>query len=201
MNIQEKIKKKIEIAEKRILELTKSDDLVKLDDKNKYLMSKFYQIKSENRLKTAKLIFNASKESKDDYRDYAEVVAASYYSMYYIVHAFLALKYKTKLKSLVRGVHAITEHIILYYLVKTKKLAQHIYEEYVSALKTTAQINKLSPEDFQEQAFSYAQKYDKARSNRETFTYNASPSVEEFHAKQAIDTAEEFISTVKGVME
>ena len=201
MTIQEKINKKIEIAEKRILELTKSNNLVRLDDKDRYLLSKFYQIKSENRLKTAKLIFNASKENKDDYRDYAEVVAASYYAMYYIIHSFLALKYKTKLKELVRGVHAITEHVILYYLVKTKKLAQHLYEEYLSALKTTAQINKLSPEDFQEQAFGYAEKYDKVRSDRETFTYNVTPSIEEFHAKQAIDTAEEFISTVKGVME
>ena len=195
-----KIIKKIEIAEKRMLELTKSNDLVKLEDKYKYLISRFYQTKSENRLKTAKLIFNTSKDNKDDYRDYAEVVAAAYYSMYYVVHAFLALKYKTKLKEEVRGVHAITEHIILYYLVKTKKLAQYLYEEYSSALKTTAQINKLSPEDFQEEAFSYAEKYDKARSDRETFTYNVTPSVEEFHAKQAIETAEEFISTVKGVM-
>ena len=71
MTIQEKINKKIEIAEKRILELTKSNNLVRLDDKDRYLLSKFYQIKSENRLKTAKLIFNASKENKDDYRDYA----------------------------------------------------------------------------------------------------------------------------------
>src|SRR3989338_8833529 len=138
MKIQDLIKKKIAVAEKRILELTESNDLKKLSETEKHQIAGFYQEKSRNRLETAKLIYNASKEAdkkklelNEGYKDYAEVVAAAYYSMYYIIHAFLALKYKTKLREGLRGVHIITEYIILYYLVKTKRLAKYLYEEYL----------------------------------------------------------------------
>jgi len=100
MKIKDLIKKKIEISEKYILELTKSDNLKKLSETEKYQINKFYEEKSRNRLETAKLIYNASKDNKknlklnEDYKDYAEVVSAAYYSMYYIIHAFLPLNYR-----------------------------------------------------------------------------------------------------------
>jgi len=205
MKVQDVIKKKIEIAEKRILELVKAGNLKKLSETEKHQISVFYEEKSKNRLETAKIIYNASKGSdkegiSEGYKDYAEVVAAAYYSMYYIVHAFLALKYKTKLREGLRGVHAITEYIILYYLVKTKKLAKHLYEEYLKTYETTAQIQKFNEEDFQEQAYKYAKQYDKSRTAREIFTYNVTPSVEEYNTKQAISAAEEFINTIRQVM-
>jgi len=193
------MKKQIKIAEKRIQELTKENNLKKLSEKEKHQISNFYKDKSKNRLQTAKIIYKTSKEDTT-YKDYAEVVAAAYYSMYYIVHAFLALKYKTQLREDLRGVHAITKNIILYYLVKTKKLAKHLYEEYIKTFETTAQIQKLGVDDFQEKAYEYAKKYDKSRAAREVFTYNVTIKVEEYHAKQAIDTAEEFINTIKQVM-
>lgn len=205
MKIEDVIRKKIEIAEKRILELTNSGDLRKLSEKESYQISGFYRDKSKNRLQTAKVIYNASenpnkKGISGEYTDYGEVVAAAYYSMYYIVHAFLAVKYKTKLREGLRGVHAITERIILYYLVKTKKLAKHLYEEFLETYETTAQIQKLSLDDFQEKAYEYAKQYDKSRAAREIFTYNVAPNVEKYHAKQAINTAEDFINTIKQVM-
>ena len=205
MKIQNLINKKISIAEKRIMDITKSNDLKKLSEIERYQISKFYEEKSKNRLETAKIIYNVSKKSnKNDvsvgYKDYAEVVAAAYYSMYYIVHAFLALSYKTKLREGLRGVHVITEYIILYYLVKTKKLAKHLYEEYLKTFETTAQIQKISIEDFQERAYEYAKQYDKTRTAREMFTYNVTSNVEEYHAEQAINTAEEFINTIRQLM-
>ena len=205
MKIQDLINKKISIAEKRIMDITKSNDLKKLSEIERYQISKFYEEKSKNRLETAKIIYNASKKFNkksisEEYKDYAEVVAATYYSMYYIVHAFLALNYKTKLREGLRGVHIITEYIILYYLVKTKKLAKHLYEEYIKTFETTAQIQKISIEDFQEKAYEYAKQYDKTRTAREIFTYNVTPNVEEYHAEQAINTAEEFINTIRQLM-
>ncbi|MBU1204794.1 MAG: hypothetical protein KKE93_02710 [Nanoarchaeota archaeon] len=205
MKVNDVIKNKIKIAEKRVLELVKAGNLKKLSETEKHQISRFYEEKSKNRLETAKIIYNASKGSykegiSEGYKDYAEVVAAAYYSMYYIVHAFLALKYKTKLREGLRGVHAITEHIILYYLVKTKKLAKHLYEEYLKTYETTAQIQKFNVEDFQEQAYKYAKQYDESRTAREIFTYNVTPSVEEYNTKQAISAAEEFINTIRQVM-
>lgn len=199
MKVKDIIKNKVEIAEKRILELTKLGDLKKLSETEKHQISKFYEEKSKNRLETAKIIYNASKNNQE-YKDYAEVVAAAYYSMYYIVHAFLALKYKTKLREGLRGVHIITEYIILYYLVKTQKLAKHLYEEYLKTFETTAQVQKISIEDFQGKAYEYAKQYDKTRTAREIFTYNITFNVEEYNAKKAIDTAEEFINTIRQVM-
>jgi|SRR3989338_945894 len=203
MKVQDIIKKKIEIAERRILELIKAGDLKNLPDAEKYQISRFYEEKSRNRLETAKIIYNASKNSGENsggYKDYAEVVSAAYYSMYYIVHAFLALKYKTKLRGGLRGVHAITEYVILYYLVKTKKLAEHLYDKYLKTFETAAKIQKLGLDDFQEKAYRYAEQYDKSRSAREIFTYNVTPNVEGYHARQAINTAEDFISAIRQVM-
>ncbi len=201
------VRKKIEIAEKRILELNKSNDLKKLSEKEKHQISNFYEEKSRNRLETAILIYNISSGVRnreihisEDYKDYAEVVSAAYYSMYYIVHAFLAFVYRTKLREGVRGVHVKTEHIILYYLVKTNKLAKHLFEEYLKTFETAARVQKLEIEDFQEKAYGYAKKYDKSRSARELFTYNITTKVEKYNAKQAIDTAEEFINTIKQLM-
>lgn len=203
MKEQDLIKKRIEIAEKRIIELIESNDLKKLSELEKRQISDFYQEKSRNRLETAKIIYNASKEGNKflkGYKDYAEVVAAAYYSMYYIIHSFLALMYNRKLKEDLRGVHIITEYIILYYLVKTNKLAKHLYEEYLKTFETVAYIQKLSLDDFQEKAYEYAQQYGKSRAAREAFTYNVTSKVEEYHAKQAIDVAEEFINTIKQLM-
>lgn len=201
------IKKRIAIAEKRISELNKSNSLKKLSETEKYKISRFYEEKSRNRLETAKLVYDSSRRPdknsiglREDYKDYAEAVSAAYYSMYYIVHAFLALVYKTKIREGTRGVHIITEYIILYYLVKTEKLARHLYEEYLKALETASQIQKMDIKDFQGKAYGYARQYDKSRTARETFTYNTTFKVEEHNARQAIDAAEEFINTIKQLM-
>ena len=199
MKINDLIKKRVAIAEKFILELNKSGDLKNLSEMEKYKISGFYEEKSKNRLETAKIIYNASKNN-EGYKDYSEVVSAAYYSMYYIVHAFLALNYKTKLREGLRGVHAITEYIILYYLVKTKRLAKHLFEEYLKTFETAAQIQKINIEDFQEEAYGYVKKYNKSRSAREIFTYNIAANIEEYHAKQAINAAEEFINRIKQLM-
>lgn len=199
MKTNDLIKKRVAIAEKCILGLNKSGDLKNLSEMEKYKISGFYEEKSKNRLETAKIIYNASKNN-EGYKDYAEVVSAAYYSMYYIVHAFLALNYKTKLREGLRGVHAITEYIILYYLVKTKRLAKHLFEEYSKTFETAAQIQKINIEDFQEEAYGYVRKYNKSRNAREIFTYNVAANIEEYNAKQAINTAEEFINKVKQLM-
>ncbi|MFO8016185.1 MAG: hypothetical protein R6U32_03710 [Candidatus Woesearchaeota archaeon] len=207
MKIEDLIKKRVAIAEKRILELTKSDNLKNLSDKERFQISGFYEEKSRNRLETAKLVLSASKsndkkrlELNEDYRDYAEAVSAAYYSMYYIVHAFLALNYRKKLKEDIRGVHIITEYIILYYLVKTKKLARHLYEEYLAALETASRIQNIDIESFQREAYEYVRKYDQNRTARETFTYKVTPDIEEHNAKKAVKTSEEFINTIRQLM-
>ncbi len=205
MKTNDKIKKRMDIAEKRILELIKSDDLKKLSEEESHYISKFYEEKSRNRLETARIIYDASRGASytgvsKGYKDYAEAVAAAYYSMYYIVHSFLALKYKQKLREDVRGVHAITEYVILYYLVKTGKLARQLYKKYLQLFETAVQVQKISPEDFQEKAYNYAKKYDKTRTARETFTYNITSNIEAYHAQEAINTAEEFNNTIRQIM-
>lgn len=204
MDINELIKKKIAIAEKIILQMINAGDMKTLSEQEKYSISEFYEEKSKNRLKSAKIIYDSSNKNKksqnSDYTDYPEVVSAAYYSMYYIVHSFVALKYKLKLREQLRGVHAITEHLILYYLVKTGILAKHLYQEYLQTFQTTAEIQKIPLSNFQIKAYEYAKKYDQSREAREIFTYNITPSVEARNAEEALRIAEEFTSTIRQLM-
>lgn len=208
MKIKDVMNKKIAIAEKRVLELTKSGDLKRLSGNLRHKIAKFYEEKSMNRLDTARLIYSISKNTdmkkankiSSVYADYSEAVASAYYAMYYIVHSYLAAEYKTKLSESVRGVHAITQYIILYYLIKTEKLAKHLYGEYIKTFETTVQVQKMVVEEFQRKAYKYAEKYDKSRSARESFTYKVSLNAEAYNAEQAIRTAEEFINAIKQLM-
>ena len=54
MKVQDIIKKKIEIAERRILELIKAGDLKNLPDAEKYQISRFYEEKSRSQPLSAK---------------------------------------------------------------------------------------------------------------------------------------------------
>lgn len=192
------IEKKIKIAEKRIKELVQAGNFKKLTEQEKQKIGEFYEEKSLNRLETARIIFDESNKRANEYSDYAEVVAAAYYAMYYIVHSFLAYTYRKKLRENTRGVHIITEYIILYYLIKTKKLAKHLYELYLNTLETASQVMNLT--DFQKKAYEFAKQYDKTRTAREIFTYKINTSAEAKHARQAITDSEEFISTIRQIM-
>jgi len=199
---KEEVSKDVRIAEKAVLELTQAGDLKKLPEQLAHQIANFYEARCLDRLQTAKVIYDASKFPKkhglpEKYSDYSEAVAAAYYAMYYIVHAYLAALYKTKLRENLRGVHAITHNLVIYYLVKTNKLAKHLYEEYLKTLETTSAIQNLTLESFQEEAFKYAKQYEKSKEARETFTYMTTVSVEAYNAERAITTAEEFVNTVR----
>ncbi len=196
MKKEELIIKRINIAEKVVRELTSKGDLKKIPEQFARQVAGFYETKSLNRLKTAKIIYESSQKN-NTYTDYSEAVAAAYYAIYYIVHAYLAAVYRTKIREGLKGVHAITHNMVLYYLVKTNKLAKHLYDEYVQTLQTTTETQKITMDKFQEKAYDYAEKYDKSRAAREIFTYRTSASIEEYHAKHAITTAEEFINTIR----
>jgi uncharacterized protein (UPF0332 family) len=199
MNESEEISKKIAEAEKRVKELLENGDLKKIEVQERINISKFYENKSLNRLESARLIFDSSKK-ENNYSDFSEVVSAAYYAMYYIIHSFLAKKYGRKLREGVRGVHAITVHLILYYLIKTKQLEHHLYEEYCNALDTVAEFSGLNSEEFQAAAYNYAKKYRQEQGKRERFTYFVSRNAEEHHAQDSLEFAERFISTIREVM-
>ncbi len=206
MNEENILRTKINIAEKRMRDLNSSGDIKKLQEPEANKIAQFYIEKSMTRLETAKLIkkLSSGKERIEfvskKYSDYGECVSAAYYAMYYIVHAYLAKVYKTRLREDVRGVHAITTQIILYYLVKTERLARHLYEEYQKTLGTVAKIQNFNLEDFQSEAYKIVEKYDRSRDARETFTYKVTKNAEEHYAQQTIETAEEFINTIKILM-
>ncbi len=192
----------VRIAEKAVLELTQSGDLKKLPEQLAHQIANFYEMRCLGRLQTAKLVYDSSKSPNkhglpENYSDYSESVAAAYYSMYYIVHAYLAEIYRTKLREDLRGVHAITHNLVVYYLVKTNRLAKQLYEEYLGALETASAIQNFTLESFHEKAFNYAKQYEKSKEARETFTYKTTVSVESYHAERAIAAAEEFVNIVR----
>jgi len=65
-----------------------------------------------------------------------------------------------------------------------------IAEKRVLELTKSNDLKKLSE----------TEKHQITNSAREVFTYNATSNVEEYHAKQAINTAEEFINTIRQVI-
>ena|SRR3989344_3701956 len=196
MNIEKNIQKKVDVAEKRISELLDNGDIKKLAESNAYEISRFYENKSHIRIETAKIILEASKKDKI-YSDYSETVSAAYYSMFYMVQSYLAIMYKIKLRENLRGVHSTTANLVIYYLVKTNKLAKHLYEEYVKTLETVDSIQNLNIAYFKNEAFEFAETYDQSRDAREIFTYTTTKSAEEYHAERAIKTAEEFNNVLK----
>lgn len=199
---------KITEAKREVEKLLDSQNLKKLPEDIKDKIAKFYEEKSRRRMETAALVFSYSSDAKKrqtgevskEYADYSEVVVASYYAMYYIVHAYIAKKYAVKIGENLRGVHVITHNLVLYYLVNTNKLAAHLYEEYKKTMETTAELQKISIDDFQEKAFWYAEKYAERKAAREKYTYYVTRSAEEHHAKRAQEVAQEFIQTIRELM-
>ena len=116
------------------------------------------------------------------------------------VHSFMAHMYLKKVRNGIRGVHAITNHIVLYYLVKTKKLAKHLYSEYAKALESTILIDRINEIDFLKESYDIAKKYDVERTKRERFTYSATKNAEKTNAKESLGTAKNFIDAIRGMM-
>ncbi len=200
MKTKDYIAQRIAEAEKRIQELLKANDIKKITETEAYRVSEFYLQKSINRIQTAKIILKESLNKENNYTDFGEAVSTSYYSMYYIIHCFIALKYRVKLREGVRGIHAITIHLLLYYLIKTNLLARHFYEEYRKNLDAAAQIQAFNPEEYQEESYKYAQDYEQQRTDREIFTYSISRTAAENHAQHSIQIAEEFITTLRQLL-
>ena len=191
--------RRIEEADKRIKELLEHGDIKKISEEERHRLVIFFRQRSLHRLQTARIIYEAS--GKDNYEDYGEAVGAGYYSMYYIVHGYVAANYHIKLKEGTPGVHAITLHFILYYLVKTNKLARNLYEEYCKALEMTAETHAFNLEEYREAAFEYAAQYDDQKSQREKFTYFTTTTAVKEEAKRAIEVAEQFINKMLELIE
>ncbi len=151
MKPEEEIRQALLNAEKRIKELHDTEAFKKLTEEESIKTASFYEERSTQRIQTAKIIYELSKDELKKkmnmlpimYSDYAETVAGAYYAMYYIVHAYLAKEYHKKIARNIRGIHAITHQLVLFYLVKTGKLAQHLYDEYISTLLTVSELQSI----------------------------------------------------------
>jgi len=180
-------------AEKRIMQLVKEKSIIKI--KNSLKIADFYEKKSLARFKSARIIHNSA---NDIYSDYSEVVSACYYSMYYVVHSYIAKIHSSRIDDDIRGVHAITLSMVYYYLVKTKKIAMHLFREYNNAFENASNLLKI--DDFQKQAVSLADSFRATRNSREDFTYSTTKVAEKRHASIALKSAEEFISIIRSMV-
>src|SRR3989338_9218509 len=106
------IQKNILRAETRLKELRDTGSIKNLTDIEKIEIKMFYEKQCLKRFQTAKLLYAISKDTDMkrlnnipiDYTDYAEIVATSYYSMYYIIHAYIAGMYNIKIADDTRGI-------------------------------------------------------------------------------------------------
>src|SRR3989344_2362456 len=110
------------------------DKLITKKEENKLLVD-FYTKTAKMSLRVAEILFDLSRNIKtkeklsieQEFECYLWVKVSSYYSMFYIANAALA---KKGIKIGDKIVHKVASDCLVFYFIKTGKLANHFYEEY-----------------------------------------------------------------------
>lgn len=195
------------IDEKRIKEAESNvrqyleDNLMTKKEENKNLVG-FYLKTAKMSLRVAEILFNLSKEddSKEklliekEFECYLWVTVSSYYSLFYVANGALAslgIKVGDKIA------HKITSDCLIFYFIKTGKLAKHYFEEYEVSMKEVLEIMGIDEQEFrkklQQQALELIQTFDFERKKRGDFQYKTTTSIKENLAKTSLERAKTFL--------
>lgn|SRR3989344_8503029 len=197
--------KKIREADSIILNMIREDKIIKLSDQEKIRFVNFYKKQANLSLIAADLLYNISteRESKDfhklndDYECFLWVTNASYYSMFYIIHALLS--YKGIRITSQQGIHKITAHALVYYCIKTNFIAKELYEQFIKIQEEITELFNL--EYFQKRAVDLTTKYFYETEKRSKFTYETTEDIKQQHAKTSLQRAREFINEIEKIIE
>lgn len=197
--------KRIKEADLVILGLIRNSQVKELLEQEKTRFVNFYRKQANLSIIAADLLYNLSteKSSKDfhnldaKYECFLWVINASYYSMFYAVHALLT--YKGKRISSIQGIHKITAHALVYYFLKNKFIAKELYEQFVESQKQAAELFNL--EDFQKKAIDLTNKYFFESDKRTKFTYETDSEVKQKHALTSLQRAKEFLNEIEKIIE
>ena len=203
--MNQEYKKRIKEADSVILGLIRNNQVKELTEQDKIRFVNFYRKQANLSVVAADLLYGISTEktSKDfhkldsKYECFLWVINASYYPMFYAVHALLA--YKNKRISSSQGIHKITAHALIYYFLKNNFIAKELYEQFVESQKQAAEL--LNLEDFQKRAMDLTNKYFFESDKRTRFTYETGEQVKQKHALTSLQRAKEFLNEVEKIIE
>ena len=202
------------IDEKRIKEVELNipiylnERLITKDEENKKLVD-FYIETAKMSLRVSDILFNLSKDYKSkeklliekEFECYLWVTVCSYYSMFYIANGALAnegIKVGDKI------VHKITSDCLIFYFIKTGKLAKHYYQEYEKSMKDTLEVMRMDEkeirEKLQKRAIDLIQTFEFERKKRGDFQYKTITNIKENLANTSLQRAKEFLKEIEKII-
>ena len=202
------------IDEKRIKEVELNipiylnERLITKDEENKKLVD-FYIETAKMSLRVSDILFNLSKDYKckekllieKEFECYLWVTVCSYYSMFYIANGALAnegIKVGDKI------VHKITSDCLIFYFIKTGKLAKHYYQEYEKSMKDTLEVMRMDEkeirEKLQKRAIDLIQTFEFERKKRGDFQYKTITNIKENLANTSLQRAKEFLKEIEKII-
>ncbi len=203
------------IDEKRIKEVESSipmyleEKLITKKEENKKLVG-FYLDTAKMSLRVAELLFDPSKNKKskekllieEEFECYLWVTVCSYYSMFYIANGALAnegIKIGDKI------VHKIASDCLIFYFIKTGKLAKHYCTEYEESMNNALEVIGVDEEKIreklQQKAINLIQTFDFEKQKRGDFQYKTTTAVKENLAKTSLQRAKTFLYEMEKVIE
>lgn len=203
--IDKKRIKEVESNIPRYLEeklMTKKEEHKKLVD--------FYIKTAKMSLKVAEILFDLSKNNESkaklliekEFECYLWVTVCSYYSMFYVASGALANK---GIKIGDKIVHQITSDCLIFYFIKTGKLAKHYYGEYEESMNNALEVMGLDEkeirEELQQKAIDLIKTFDFEKKKRGDFQYKTTISIKENLAKTSLERAKTFLYEMGNVIE
>ena len=185
------------------------DKLITKKEENKLLVD-FYTKTAKMSLRVAEILFDLSRNIKtkeklsieQEFECYLWVTVSSYYSMFYIANAALA---KKGIKIGDKIVHKVASDCLVFYFIKTGKLANHFYEEYEKSMSNALEIIGIDEEELrkrlQQKAIDLIQTFDFEKTKRGDFQYKTTVPIKESLANTSLERAKLFVYEMEKVIE
>lgn len=203
------------IDEKRIKEVGLNipryleEKLMTKEEEHKKLVDFYIKI-AKTSLRVAEILFDLSKnnESKNklsiekEFECHLWVTVCSYYSMFYIANGALANK---GIKIGDKIIHQITSDCLIFYFIKTGRLAKHFYKEYEDSMNNALEMmgsdEKGLKEKLHQKAINLIETFDFEKKKRGDFQYKTTTSIKENMAKTSLERAKTFLYEMEKVIE
>lgn len=203
------------IDEKRIKEVESNipkyleEKLMTRKEEHKNLVN-FYLKTAKMSLRVAEVLFDLSKNNEpkeklsieNEFECYLWVTVCSYYSMFYTANGALAnlgIKIGDKIA------HKITSDCLIFYFIKTGKLANHYYEEYEESMNNALDVMGMDEEKIREKlqrkAIDLIQTFDFEKKKRGDFQYKTIVPIKENLAKTSLERAKTFLYEIEILVE
>jgi uncharacterized protein (UPF0332 family) len=195
------------IDKKRLTEVEKNipmyieEMLIKKDVEHKKLVN-FYRNTAKMSVQVADILFDISRSTKSketltiekEFECYLWVTVSAYYAMFYISNAALAT---LSIKVGDKIAHKITSDCLVFYFIKTERLAKHYYEEYEQSMDEALGVMNIDEDAFkrkmQEKAINLISTFDFEKRKRGNYQYKTNTSIKENVAKTSLERAKVFL--------